>query len=61
MATRTPIASIGRSWTTPGFPWTTLRALETFGSPFVGWVQVSANPGAPQPFTFQAHLEALVP
>jgi len=35
--------------------------LETYGSPFVGWVQVDVDPADPQPFRIEGHLEALVP
>lgn len=37
------------------------RRLETFGSPFVGWVKVIVDPAAPEPFRFEPHLQALVP
>lgn len=35
-------------------PW--LTRLETFGSPFVGWVRVRVDPGHPDLFTFEAKL-----
>ncbi len=43
------------------FPFVGVTRLETFGSPFVGWVKVSVDPADPVPFRFQAHLIALVP
>ena len=44
-----------------GEPVGNLTRLETFGSPFVGWVEVSVDPGDPRLFAFEPHLEALVP
>ncbi len=44
-----------------GIPVGNLTRLETFGSPFVGWVEVSVDPGDPRLFTFEPHLAALVP
>lgn len=38
-----------------------ITRLETFGSPFVGWVKVDFEPDAPEVFSFEPHLEALVP
>jgi hypothetical protein len=40
------------------FPWVT--RLETYGSPFVGWVKVTVTPGDTVPFRFDGHLVALV-
>lgn len=37
------------------------RRLETFGSPFVGWVEVIVDPADPGLFRFKPHLHALVP
>jgi hypothetical protein len=49
-----PIAEIeGRA----GVP---LTRLETFGSPFVGWVKVTVDPSRPDPFRFEPRLEAIV-
>jgi hypothetical protein len=33
-----------------------VRRLETYGSPFVGWVRVTVDPSNPEPFTFEPHL-----
>lgn len=38
-----------------------ITRLETYGSPFVGWVKVSVRPGEPLPFRFDGRLFALVP
>jgi hypothetical protein len=40
-------------------PW--LSRLETYGSPFVGWVRVTADPETPELFTFEPNLFAVVP
>jgi hypothetical protein len=44
-----------------GIPVENITRLETFGSPFVGWVEVSVDPGDPRLFAFEPHLAALVP
>jgi hypothetical protein len=44
-----------------GEPIANLVRLETFGSPFVGWVKVTVDPGAAEFFRFEPHLLALVP
>jgi hypothetical protein len=38
-----------------------LTRLETYGSPFVGWVDVTVDPGDPRLFRFEPHLYAIVP
>jgi hypothetical protein len=38
-----------------------LTRLETYGSPFVGWVRVTVDPQRPEVFTFQPRTEAFVP
>ena len=38
-----------------------LTRLETYGSPFVGWVKVTVDPGRPEVFTFEPRTEAFVP
>ena len=38
-----------------------LTRLETYGSPFIGWVKVGVDPSAAVPFTFDGHLVAIVP
>ena len=35
---------------------TRITRLETYGSPFVGWVQVGVDPDDPEVFTFKPHL-----
>jgi len=40
-------------------PW--LARLETYGSPFVGWVRVTVDPSTPELFTFEPNLFAIVP
>jgi hypothetical protein len=37
-----------------------LQRLETYGSPFVGWVEVTVDPAGPRLFTFEPRLEAVV-
>jgi hypothetical protein len=38
-----------------------VRRLETYGSPFVGWVRVTVDPSKPELFTFEPQLYRLVP
>lgn len=40
-------------------PW--LVRLETFGSPFLGWVKVTVDPDDPNVFRFEPRLHAIVP
>ncbi len=44
-----------------GNPVHNLVRLETFGSPFIGWVRVTVNPNDPQVFRFDPRLHAIVP
>ncbi|HEX3098288.1 MAG TPA: hypothetical protein VHQ02_11245 [Usitatibacter sp.] len=44
-----------------GAPIDNLTRLETYGSPFVGWVEVTVDPADPALFRFEPRLEALVP
>ena len=44
-----------------GNPIRNLVRLETFGSPFVGWVRVTVDPDDPQVFRFDPKLHAIVP
>ena len=44
-----------------GMPLPEMTRLETFGSPFVGWVRVDVDPDRPQPFSFAPHLTAVAP
>lgn len=44
-----------------GAPIPNLTRLETYGSPFVGWVEVTVDPSGPEFFRFEPHLQALVP
>jgi len=37
-----------------------LQRLETYGSPFVGWVEVTVDPSGPRLFDFEPKLEAVV-
>jgi hypothetical protein len=37
-----------------------MTRLETYGSPFVGWVRVDVDPSRPNVFTFEPRLEAVV-
>ncbi|MEO7741616.1 MAG: hypothetical protein ABIR98_01590 [Usitatibacter sp.] len=46
---------------TLGNPIHNLVRLETFGSPFIGWVKVTVDPDDPQVFRFDPRLHALVP
>jgi hypothetical protein len=43
------------------FPTQNPRRLETYGSPFVGWVKVSVDPGDPELFRIEPRLIAIVP
>ena len=38
-----------------------IRRLETYGSPFVGWVRVTVDPSRPELFTFEPQLHKFVP
>jgi hypothetical protein len=38
-----------------------IRRLETYGSPFVGWVRVTVDPSRPELFTFEPQLVKFVP
>jgi hypothetical protein len=38
-----------------------ITRLETFGSPFVGWVKVNVDPDHPDVFSFEPKLQAFVP
>ena len=38
-----------------------VRRLETYGSPFVGWVRVTVDPSKPEIFTFEPKLYKFVP
>jgi hypothetical protein len=44
-----------------GQPLANPRRLETYGSPFVGWVKVSVDPARPEIFGFEPRLVALLP
>jgi len=44
-----------------GAPIDNLTRLETYGSPFVGWVDVTVDPSNPELFGFQPHVQELVP
>ena len=37
-----------------------ITRVETFGSPFVGWVEVTVDPSDPKLFSFKPHLHAFV-
>jgi hypothetical protein len=43
------------------FTATNARRLETYGSPFVGWVKVDVDPADPRLFRIDSRLHALVP
>jgi hypothetical protein len=43
------------------WPFEGLTRLETYGSPFVGWVKVTVSPADPVPFRFDGRLVAIVP
>jgi hypothetical protein len=38
-----------------------ITRLETYGSPFVGWVKVTVDPARPDLFSFEPRLRAIVP
>ncbi|HET9653480.1 MAG TPA: metallophosphoesterase family protein [Usitatibacter sp.] len=44
-----------------GAPLPFLSRLETYGSPFVGWVRVTVDPSKSDLFSFEDHLFAVVP
>jgi hypothetical protein len=44
-----------------GNPLLEITRLETFGSPFVGWVKVTVDPDDPMVFRFEPKLQAIVP
>jgi hypothetical protein len=44
-----------------GGPIMNLTRLETYGSPFVGWVKVTVDPERPDVFTFEPKTQAFVP
>ncbi|MGZ5032874.1 MAG: metallophosphoesterase [Usitatibacter sp.] len=44
-----------------GQPLANLKRLETYGSPFVGWVKVTVDPANPDLFSFEPKLFAFVP
>ncbi|HSN22063.1 MAG TPA: metallophosphoesterase [Usitatibacter sp.] len=44
-----------------GTPIEDITRLEVYGSPFVGWVEVTVDPAYPGLFRIDPHLEALVP
>jgi hypothetical protein len=43
------------------YPFPNVTRLETYGSPFVGWVKVTVSPGDATPFRFDGRLVAIVP
>jgi hypothetical protein len=43
-----------------GYPVPNLMRLETWGSPFVGWIQVTVDPDDPHLFSFEPRLKAVV-
>jgi hypothetical protein len=43
------------------YPFPNVTRLETYGSPFVGWVKVTVSPGEAAPFRFDGRLVAVVP
>jgi len=38
-----------------------ITRLETYGSPFVGWVRVTVDPSKPELFSFEPKLHKFVP
>ena len=53
----------GRIWTyhlADGTPIDNITRLETYGSPFVGWIDVTVDPSDPRLFRIDPHLEAIV-
>jgi hypothetical protein len=43
-----------------GTPIDNITRLETYGSPFVGWIDVTVDPADPRLFRIDPHLEAIV-
>ena len=44
-----------------GQPIPNITRVETYGSPIIGWVKVTVNPADPRLFSFQPHIQAVVP
>ena len=44
-----------------GAPLSSLTRVVTYGSPIVGWVKVNVDPNGPRLFSFQPHIQAIVP
>ena len=44
-----------------GAPLANLTRVVTYGSPIVGWVKVYVNPGSARLFTFEPHIQAIIP
>ena len=44
-----------------GHPILNITRLETYGSPYVGWVKVTVDPDDPEIFSFAPNLQAFVP
>jgi hypothetical protein len=44
-----------------GQPIANITRVETYGSPIIGWVKVTVNPADPRLFSFQPHIQAVVP
>ena len=44
-----------------GQPIPNITRVETYGSPIVGWVKVTVHASGPRLFTFEPHIQAVVP
>jgi len=44
-----------------GAPLANITRVVTYGSPIVGWVKVYVNPASARLFTFEPHIQAIVP
>jgi hypothetical protein len=44
-----------------GVPLPNITRVETYGSPIVGWVKVTVDPGSARIWTFEPHIQAIVP
>ena len=57
----THIYRVDTPFTDAAGPIVNLTRLETYGSPFVGWVKVTVDAERPEVFTFEPRAEAFVP
>jgi hypothetical protein len=44
-----------------GQPIVNITRVETYGSPIIGWVKVTVDPAGPRLFSFEPHIQAIIP